>query len=188
MSQLPDLAKVFFTFDGHSEHAEDAACLSLDKIYPSQAERWTEVRDQHFLAFDLLTQVATAPATSPTVEVPVWRGWGLGRPIVFEAQQTCELTLKTVLLPKVMESHKLKVLLAEERKLGGSQADQLTRKWEDKFARLMDHHAGRYPEDLNGKDFFENTCCVSPSALKLAVAEFRELVEVRHASRLSLAT
>lgn len=172
MTVLPPLDRIFFDDDGE-EHAADSCCLSLNRpFFSDKRSKWIEVRDQHLEALMVLVDQADGIQDEGD-------GWWLARPIVYGAHHTVELALKTANLTPNPDwpgnGHDLRKLLDLDEQRRG---DRETKDWEDRFVALLeDAWIARYPFEKGGAETMKTKCCVSASALLLAVTVLMDLVD-----------
>lgn len=84
MANYPDPSRLGFRHQDLTEHEGGGYCASKSS---GRIRGWDDLIDQHANAFDLLVEAVVAEGG----------GWGLTRPILFEAHHICELALKRLL-------------------------------------------------------------------------------------------
>lgn len=183
----PDLADVFASDDDpncvHGEYCLQLPC-DLDE---GPGCGWEALLEQHIRAFDLL--VDCSPRTAFDDEGPVaedWDGWAVTRAALFQANNVCELAIKSALVryspektPK--DTHILKDLLHAERVANRRKSD--SSKWENQFVgHMWDLRAdelGRYPHTRDGSGLGARWCCIDLWGLREAVHYFVDVIERR---------
>ena len=131
------------------------------------------------------SRVGTTSSTStPTpssllvdAAVAAGAGWGLTRPILFEAHHICELSLKRLLAQQEQSSwsHKLGDALGAGRTLLPQRISKSDRVWLDVFVAEMaeltvDGQDGRFPDATT--DISKKWCCLNVPELQLCVGTF----------------
>lgn len=164
MANYPDPGKLGFRHADSSDHAEGGYCASKSS---GRIKGWDDLIDQHANALVLLADAAVAGGG----------GWGLTRPILFEAHHICELALKRLLAQhgQTRRSHKLDVLWTHAAPHLPRRVTKADRAWLDSFvtemaALTVDGQDGRFPDATT--DISTKWCCLNVPELELGVGTF----------------
>lgn len=172
-TQLPSLILAYRRNDA-GDHPGGGHCVGLPS---ADLDRWTSLLDQYLRAFVVMTERSRA------LLLDLGDGWGLTRPVLFEAHHVCEVALKAALVAKgslPTKTHSLSALWAALDSLGGlAHLLPAERTWAQAFLAEMQPLAangftGRYP-DTPG-DLGDDWCCLVLEAVQQGVEEFVALV------------
>ena len=164
MANYPDPSQLGFRHKDLSDHDGGGYCASKSS---GKIKGWDDLIDQHANALVLLVDAAVAAGA----------GWGLTRPILFEAHHICELALKRLLAQRGQSlwSHKLDELWAKAEPLLPKRISKSDRVWLDVFVAEMaeltvDGQDGRFPDATT--DISKKWCCLNVPELQLCVGTF----------------
>lgn len=183
----PNLADVFASDDdltcSHGEYCLQLPCSSDDEPVCG----WDALLLQHITAFDRL--VDSSPKSASDEDGPIaedWDGWAVTRAALFQANNVCELAIKSALVryrpeKAPTDTHVLKHLLNAERAANPRRSGSA--RWENEFVdRMQDLRAdelGRYPHVKGGTGLGEGWCCIDLWGLRDAVHYFVDAIEGR---------
>lgn len=164
MAHYPDPSQLGFRHKDLSDHDGGGYCASKSS---GRIKGWEDLIDQHANAFALLVDAAVADGG----------GWGLTRPILFEAHHVCELAMKRLLAQhqQTSRSHKLGTLWSKAAPLLPKRISKRDRAWLDSFVAEMaeltvDGQDGRFPDATT--DISKKWCCLNVPELQLCVGTF----------------
>lgn len=161
MVRYPDPTKLGFRHSDSTGHDGGGWCASKST---GRIRGWDDLIDQHLNAFDLLVKAAIAEGG----------GWGLTRPVLFEAHHICELILKRLLAQRSLtsKSHKLAELWALAEPQLPKRVTKRDRAWLGSFIAEMagltsDGQDGRFPDAK--KDISAKWCCLNVPEMDICV-------------------
>ncbi|MGV1010399.1 MAG: hypothetical protein ACOYBY_17665 [Dermatophilaceae bacterium] len=173
MANYPDPSKLGFRHTDATDHEGGGYCASKSN---GRIKGWDDLINQHASALALLVDAA----------VDGGGGWGLTRPVLFEAHHICELALKRLLAQhhQASRSHKLGGLWCQASPLLPKRISKGDRMWLDTFVAEMaelttDGQDGRFPDATT--DISKKWCCLNVPELGLCVGTF--LLILRGAGR-----
>ena len=161
MANYPDPSRLGFRHADASDHEDGGYCASKSN---GRIKGWDDLIDQHANALSVLVDAA----------VNQGGGWGLTRPVLFEAHHICELAMKRLLAQhrQTSRSHKLDVLWLRALPLLPRRITKRDRIWLDRFVAAMveltaDGQDGRFPDATT--DISKRWCCLNVPELELCV-------------------
>ena len=164
MANYPDPSKLGFRHKDRSDHSGGGYCASKSS---GRIKGWDDLIAQHSNAFTLLVDAAVAQGG----------GWGLTRPVLFEAHHICELVIKRLLAQhqQTVRSHNLGTLWMRAVPLLPKRISKRDRAWLDAFIAEMaeltvDGQDGRFPDATT--DISKKWCCLSVPELEWCVGTF----------------
>jgi hypothetical protein len=164
MANYPDPSHLGFRHKDRSDHEGGGYCASKSN---GRIKGWDDLIDQHANALVLLVDAAVADGG----------GWGLTRPILFEAHHICELSMKRLLAQhqQSSRSHKLDSLWKQVVPLLPRRVSKGDKAWLDAFVAEMaeltiDGQDGRFPDATT--DISKKWCCLNVPELQLCVGTF----------------